>query len=477
MLVGQVETYTPEMIAGWACDDADPAVVAWVEVTIDGAVAARLPANLPRLRGDRRNGFVFLLPPALRAGRRRVEAAVRFAEGGASLGNSPRNLTLSRPARRIVCFSPNGRRVRHDEVIAYQQTPSEHIERYANTGDWMVYESSLKLLSFAELRVTNIAEWTDKEIDELNAEFDYCFLRGSNYLHEGMEWRELAALLGRLKIPAIPFSVGAQAPERRRIALPQKSIEVWKAFADHCATIGVRGAFSAEVFNDIGIKNVEIIGCPSLFRHNDPYLHIEPKPWEAIRKVAFNLRREVSPFYAADPRRYHEVQKRLIRALDERFDLTVTVHGEAAEKAFFYQHPDFLPKYRDELMRSGWFDGEGDRLLQIYQSRLFYNEAPAQYDALVRGMDLVLGFRVHGNLPAAACNIPAICVDYDTRSRELADAFDMPSITFEEAATLPLEALYRPDEFARFNRNVINHYRRLRDFLDRNGMAHNMLPV
>jgi hypothetical protein len=478
MLVGHVETYTPEMIAGWAFDDANPAAVVSVEVLIDGAVAARLPANLPRLLDGRRNGFVFLLPPALRAGRRRAEVSVRFADGGTELVNSPRNLTLHRPARRVVCFNPNGRRVRHDEVVAYQQTPEEHIQRYANTGDWMVYDSSLKLLSFAELRVTNIMEWTDKEIDELNAEYDYCFLRGSNYVHEGMEWRELARLLGKLKIPAIPFSVGAQAPTRRKIDLPQKSIEVWKAFADHCATIGVRGAFTAEVFNDMGIRNVEIIGCPSLFRHNNPYLRLEPKPWSEIRKVAFNLRREVSPFYATDPRRYHEVQKKLIRYLDERFDLTVTVHGEAAEKAFFYKHPDFLPKYCDELTKSGWFDGsDNGRLMRVYESRLFYNEAPAQYDEMIRGMDLVLGFRVHGNLPAAACNVPAICIDYDTRSAELAEAFDLPTIGFDAAASAPLETLYRPGDFDKFNRNVVHHYRRLRDFLDRNGMAHNMLPV
>lgn len=478
MQIGQVETYTSGLIAGWAVNQADPDAPAEVDVIIDGEMVARLRACLPRLHGDRApNGFAFIPPPALLAGRRRVTVAVTFADSGVPLGNSPRHMTVHRPARRVVCFSPNGRRVRHDDVLAYQTTPREHMERYANTGDWMVYDSSLKLLSFADLRVVNFADWTDKEVDEINAEYDYCFLRGSNYLHAEMEWRELAALLGRLRIPAVPFSVGAQAPARRRIELPQKSIELWKAFAGHCATIGVRGDYTAEAFNDIGIKNVEVIGCPSLFRRNDPFLRVKPKPWADIRRVAFSLRREVSRSYASDPARYLEAQKRMIRYLHARFDLTVTVHGEAAEKAFFYKAADLLPKYREELIRGGWFSEESDELQRIYENRLFYNEAPAEFDAFIRKQDFAVGFRVHGNLPALANGVAAICVDYDTRSGELADTFDIPKLTLDDIEADALEGLYRPDLFDRFNRNFVHHYRRLRDFLDRNGMGHNMLAV
>lgn len=478
MLIGQVETFTSDLIAGWAFDDARPGEPVAVEVKIDGHSVARLPASLPKLHGDRKpNGFAFLPPPALLAGRRRVTVAVSFADDGALLGNSPRMMTVNRPARRVVCFSPTGRRVRHDDVLAYQTTPREHIERYSNTGDWMVHDSSLKLLSFADMRVTNIMEWTDREIDELNAEYDYCFLRGSNYVHEQMEWRELAKLLGKLKIPAVPFSVGAQAPTRRKINLPAKAIEVWKAFADHCATIGVRGAFTAEVFDSIGIRNVEIIGCPSVFRWNNPFMHISPKPWAEIKEVAFSLRREVVPAYAADIPRYLEAQKRMIRYLDSRFRLTVTVHGEAAEKAFFYKDQELLPKYRDELVHTGWLGEDDKDLLRMYQGQLFYNEAPGQYDEMIRTKDLAVGFRVHGNLPALANGVPAISVDYDTRSAELADAHDIPKLGLEEIEADALEAFYRPDLFDAFNRNFVHHYRRLRDFLNRNGMAHNMLAV
>ena len=55
----------------------------------------------------------------------------------------------------------------------------------------------------------------------------------------------------------------------------------------------------------------------------------------------------------------------------------------------------------------------------------------------------------------------------------------LPSLEARELVdeAKPLEELYKPELFDRFNRNLVHHYRRMRDFLDRNGMAHNMLPV
>lgn len=478
MLTGHVETYSSDLIAGWAMDTADPGRPVEVDIRLDGRQVARVVAALPRLQGDRRaNGFAFAVPMALRAGKKRAEVSVAFAEGGQALVNSPRQMTFNRSPARIVCFSAAGKLMRHDEVIAYQKNPKDHVERYTNTGDMMVYDSSLKLMSFADLRAPDIFNCTDAEIDLINNEYDFCFLRGSNFIHEGMDWRDFGKLLHKLKIPAIPFSVGAQAPQKRKIQLPPKAVDVWKAFSDHCATIGVRGTYTAEVLNDVGIKNLEIIGCPSLLRHNNPYLRVDPKPWSLIKKVAFNLRREVSTTYSNDIARYLDIQKKMMRDLHARFDLTVTVHGEAAEKAFFYKEPEYLPKYRDELFKTGWFSGEDDPLVKVYENKLFYNDAVGQYDRMIKDKDLAIGFRVHGNLPAMANGVPAVCVDYDTRSRELADSFDIPTLSMDEIEASPLEELYQPEAFDRFNRNYLGHYRRMRDFLDRNGMAHNMLPV
>lgn len=249
---------------------------------------------------------------------------------------------------------PAGLRYGHDKVKARPAPLREHIGTYYNTGDWMVFDSSLKLLSFAELEAVNLWAATDAEVARFNAEFDYAFLRGSNYIYETMDWGAAEEVLAKLKIPVISFAVGAQAAGTSRIQLPEKAIRVWKQFADHAATIGVRGRFSADVLNDIGIKNVEVIGCPSLFRCNDPTLSIRAKPLAQLHRLAFSLRREVSAGYSDDQRRYLSVQKKIIKKLALHFDLTLTTHGEPAEKAFFYKDAELIEKYRARLVEEGW---------------------------------------------------------------------------------------------------------------------------
>lgn len=478
MIEGHVDSYGPT-ISGWALDPERRHLDVFVEIAFDGEHVATVRANLRTHRRDGKScGFAFAVPPALRHGRRRALVTVQPAGTERPLGNSPRHVAFEEGRiPRILVLVPAGARYAHDNIRAHERPRLEMIETYTNTGDYTVYDSSLKLLRFSDVTVANMTTFTDKDVDFYNAEFDWCFLRGSNFINESMEWARLPELLKKLKIPAIPFAVGAQAETRRKLDLPEKAKEVWRLFADHCATIGVRGAYSAEVLNDLGVRNVEIIGCPSLFRQNDPWLRIEAKPIEEVRKVAFNMRREVSKTYAADIGRYLAVQRDFILRLAERFDLTVTAHGEPPEKAFFFKEEELIAKHLPELVGSGWFDGPDGVMARLYRENMFFSNVVAEYDAFVRGMDLALGFRVHGNLPALANGVPAIFVEYDQRSSELAETFSIPRLTIDEIAQGRLEDLYRQDLWDGYNAQYPDHYRRMRRFLERNGMAHRLADI
>lgn len=476
---GQVETYGSNVISGWAFDPDQPGSDLFVDIDIDGEHVATVRANLPSHRRAGRNcGFVFALPPVLRHGRRRGLVAVRFAGTPQPLGNAPRYLNFDdQRAPRILVLIPAGARYEHDNIRAHAKPHLEMIETYTNTGDYTVYDSSLKLLRFADVTVANMTTFTDKDVDTYNAEFDWCFLRGSNFINETMTWARLPELLKKLRIPVIPFAVGAQAETRRKLDLPAEAKEVWRLFADHCATIGVRGTYSAEVLNDIGIHNVEVVGCPSLFRCNDPWLRIAPKPLEALRQIAFNMRREVSATYAADMARYIAVQRDFILRLADRFNVTVTAHGEPPEKSFFFKEEALIDKHLPELVGSGWFDGPDGAMARLYRNNMFFTNTVAEYDTFIRKMDLALGFRVHGNLPALANGVPAIFVEYDQRSSELAETFAIPRFTMDDIASHGLDELYRTDLWDSFNARYTDHYRRMRAFLDRNGMAHRLAEI
>ena len=256
---------------------------------------------------------------------------------------------------KILVMIPAGQVYQHDNVMIYSETRADYINRYVNTGDMMVYDSILKLLDVAGHDVLKIAQPTQPDIDRYNAEFDYVILRASNFIHEHMKWEKAEWVLEQLKIPVYAIGVGAQAETRRKIELSPESERIWKLIADRSRAIGVRGTFTAEVLSTIGIKNVEVIGCPSLFRKRKRDLVLNLKSPSDVKKVAFSLRRETSPYYAEDMKSFTALQREFLLRITENFDTTITIHGEPEEKAFFAKDEAAMAKATEHLRKLGWF--------------------------------------------------------------------------------------------------------------------------
>ncbi|WP_449375098.1 hypothetical protein [Bosea thiooxidans] len=82
------------------------------------------------------------------------------------------------------------------------------------------------------------------------------------------------------------------------------------------------------MLNDLGIRNVRIIGCPTAFRNNKSDLAIRLPSLDQVRKAGVTLRREVSKTYAQDIRRYLTFHRDLVKAMADRFEVTLMSQGE-----------------------------------------------------------------------------------------------------------------------------------------------------
>ncbi len=121
---------------------------------------------------------------------------------------------------RVLVMIPSGEVYDHDSVRWYNyQQIQRYIDHYHNIGDAFVYDSSLKLMNFEKLGVVEIANPDMAQIDKLREEYDYVFLRGSNYIHSQMDWRNTIEVLERLRLPVLGFGLGAQAPVKGKINL------------------------------------------------------------------------------------------------------------------------------------------------------------------------------------------------------------------------------------------------------------------
>jgi hypothetical protein len=381
---------------------------------------------------------------------------------------------------RVLVMIPSGEVYDHDCVRWYSYKDIQrNIGDYHNIGDAFVYDSSLKLLNFDKLGVLPIADPDMAQIDRLRDEYDFVLLRGSNYINATMNWRHSVAVLRRLRLPVIAFGVGAQAPVDGRLELSEESKTVFRIIADSTTSIGVRGAYSAQVLADIGIRNVRVIGCPTAFRGNDPDLAIKLPQLGEVRDVGVTIRREVSPTYAHDIGRYLRVHRDLIKSVSRRFDTILMAQGEVEEKKIVFgteaqrEEAIALLKANPQIAES-YFD---DEIEALYRARLFYSDVVADYETVVRGQDLVLGYRLHGNLMALANGTPSIYFTYDSRTAEFAETFQIPSYDVYSDKPFAIEDYWDQSLFDRFNRARSRTYREMRAFLVENGVDNKMIDV
>lgn len=318
-----------------------------------------------------------------------------------------------------------------------------------------------------------------EHIDRLREEYDYVFLRGSNYIHHEMDWQQAIPVLKRLGLPVLAFGIGAQAPVKGKLELSEETRTVLRMMADSTASVGVRGAYSAQVLWDLGIRNVRIVGCPTAFRRNDPNLAIRLPNIDEVRQVGITLRREVSATYARDIRRYLTFHRDLVKQIASRFDVVLMAQGEVEEKKLVFGTSEQKAEAMAALKANPWvaewyLDGAIEAL---YRERLFYSDVVADYEALVQQKDLVLGYRLHGNLMALSNGVPSVYFTYDSRTAEFAETFQIPSFDVFSGKAFNLEDHWDQALFDRFNRAYFHTYREMRTFLVENGIDNSMVDV
>jgi hypothetical protein len=375
---------------------------------------------------------------------------------------------------RVLVMKPAGKVSPGNGVVSrHVGAPNESVKHFYNIGDLYVYDSSLRLIEHEVVEPLDIVNVSEEKIEHYNANFDYCFLRGSNYINPNGQWARASEVLERLKIPVMAFGIGVQIDTENDLALNPETTRLLQQIASKSTTIAVRGELSVKVLNAIGIKNVRVIGCPTVFRHGRPQLTISKPAWDDLKRVGFTLRRNTPNSTV--------FQRYLLQYLHGRFDLSIICAGELEEKIIYYASKGQLSDPAAQLDKSvatlvekGWFYDKADPLLDVYRQDLFFAESVAEYDREVASLDAVLGYRLHGNLLSLANETPALYLTYDTRTREFVDTFKIPHFDVLKGEKFRFQDFYEKADFAPFEKAYRRQFGELRKFLDENRMPHTL---
>jgi polysaccharide pyruvyl transferase WcaK-like protein len=249
-----------------------------------------------------------------------------------------------------------------------------------------------------------------------------------------------------------------------------------QAVAARCHSIGVRGAFTAEVLNRIGIKNVELTGCPSFYLHSPRELGAAfAQRKGASTKLSLNASRNVMS-HSENPDKMKEVECRMYQ-LTRSSDAQFVLQSELEEMRILSsdsedEQTNLAARIGSSL---GWSDISSEELRDCVRSKFKIYFDIDEWRASIAKCSFSAGSRFHGNLIALLSGVPAHVICHDTRTRELCELGGVPhSLLQDIPPDFEIADLQQATNVGKFIRTHADNYSGYRRFLDRNNIPHTL---
>jgi glycosyltransferase involved in cell wall biosynthesis/predicted O-methyltransferase YrrM len=134
-----------------------------------------------------------------------------------------------------------------------------------NSGDALIVDATRRILVGHELVEFPLLQPLDAaSLERVNA-CDAAVICGTNLYQHVFACPLNPEIIGRFKVPIIPLGVGASAPIGRMPAMDPLGQRSVRMIHERCAIGSVRDGVSLEFVRGLGIRNVELTGCPVLF--------------------------------------------------------------------------------------------------------------------------------------------------------------------------------------------------------------------
>lgn len=278
---------------------------------------------------------------------------------------------------------------------------------------------------------------------ELMSDYDSIILTDLIWIRENKDFSYLKRLIGSIKCPIVPMSVGLQSEtDNYDFKLHDSVVDVLTDIQNK-ATIGVRGKYTKEVLKQYGIDNTQVIGCPSMYYWLDPYFKFEAS--SESEDITTNFK----TFSDTLSTQEYNVLSYLMKN----------------SSSFIEQTSEVLT---EELCS---FRPDSERLCNeiLTKRKLYYDN-----DSWLSGISnnkFSIGLRFHGNVMAIRAGIPSLFITTDSRVRELTSYFNLPSISIDDFDTsLPIDYYIDLADYTSFNNNYRSKYDNFLKFIKKNNL-------
>lgn len=344
-----------------------------------------------------------------------------------------------------------------------------------NTGNIIHAHAALSMFSAAESINPSV---DDANIEKIRAQNSHLAYAAATVLqvNSTTPWidklTELADFIEKAGLPVVTFGFGHSSKNRefalRDAKVDHRSVHLLRVLADHSETLAVRGELTADLCEKVGIKNVSVIGCQSLYsaasknksldwQHRD----ITGKSVTSITggldytdQMAFCIRNNVD-LIGQDEFSEHKISRGIL-PLNE-------FKGEGGA----YVLPDSI---RKGLNPGAVSLDDYYHYCLVHFHKFFNVETWSSH--IKKNYDFAFGTRFHGNVAALQAGVPALWLTHDTRTVELCRHFRLPSIKAQDFwAYRTIDELKEVTDFTAFENRLPKLIGEFLHYLERNGVG------
>lgn len=342
-----------------------------------------------------------------------------------------------------------------DEAVSsvVQSTIIDNPYGNRNTGTYVMTDTLRKIVR-ADACIPRFYEFTE-HVDTVVTNILHRI--GGNIKVDIPYWEKILYYADRV----VPLSLGF-AFENGNVYPIDKSLERLLHMLSERVELGVRTEYDADVLCSYGIKNVRIIGCPSLFYHMNRSFCIDDTMHD-IKRVNFNFTTDFANLGIS--------QK---DAIDIHWKLLlyfIQIHERGAlEVDYTMQKPPFAEICDIHSI-----------LLSYGEVHPFYTECGRYFysvkdwiDGIKGRDDFSIGSRFHGNIAAILSGVPTLMINVDKRMKGMNDFYKIPSIDITEFDNKkPIEYYRSLADYSRFNKTYAKRYDDFVDYCKKNGVPLN----
>lgn len=325
-----------------------------------------------------------------------------------------------------------------------------------------------------QIAYTSYKYGTSQNMDTINEDFDLIAIPAANFIFKGFDFGWLADFIEKTNLPILIVGLGAQLPSvsNSAIDIPEGTRRFLSVVSERTVKIGVRGEFTAEVLSTLGIHNVTITGCPSVYWSLNPQVFIKKEAYHPHMRISVNGSRNVTGHSFSEDAALKIESELLKLSLQNNYDYVL--QNEFPEIDILFSDKLEEAHKNDLITLSKRFNLDVDpaqyvAFIKNYCKAFFSMEEWAEF---IKTKDFSIGTRFHGNMIALLNGVPAVVIAHDSRTTEMSRFLKIPHYPVDQCDLSNLEKIYQEADFDGFNKNYAVLYENYSRFLTENKVPH-----